>query len=417
MFKYFSLTIFYLIVFISPTLSAQTFNLAKFSIGKSRIKVELNDFIIHYQNSHIEANWISNSVQWIRNENNLLVPRALLKIRVKPTSILVHINYRNNAIFPVQKHGASESLVYVDLFYPENILIYSGSELLDKIVIEAAATASARSKQLIDYSCSPYELKIDGIDSEYLSVGCKMQRLGHLGSETPRLEVTMSTTNLKTLNGDKAPYTIFLDDNSPVEIIMKGIDEKIKHFRLSAKLPTRLNRFKTSFGFGPYIYESQENQATQNSNFAPSLMIYGKYELNDTASFKAFDALLYSKSFFNNSGMYFSYDLAEAFDGRLYLNALLGFQGLHYQYSKNDKTVFRLLYPQGFEVFYKHAFIENYTLTYGMFVSTSSEKYTNTWLRYGKSTFLELNYINWQYNQSKIKMWGLSIGIPIFSAL
>ena len=145
-------------------------------------------------------------------------------------------------------------------------------------------------------------------------------------------------------------------------------------------------------------------------------MIYGKFDLNDTSSFKVFDALLYSKSRFNNSGIYFSYDLADAFDGRILLNALLGFQGLHYRFNSTSPTEFRLLYPQGFEVVYKHAFVENYHATYGMFLSTSAEKYTNAWLRYGKKNFLELNYINWGHGTSSMKMWGLSIGIPFLSA-
>ena len=76
-----------------------------------------------------------------------------------------------------------------------------------------------------------------------------------------------------------------------------------------------------------------------------------------------------------------------------------------------------MIYPQGFEILYKHAFIENYNLAYGMFLSTNSEKYTNAWFRYGKKNFLELNYITWGHEQSQIKMWGLSVGIPFFSAL
>jgi hypothetical protein len=282
----------------------------------------------------------------------------------------------------------------------------------DKINILAHGVLKTRSKQLIDYSCSPFDLKIEGIDSEYLSVGCRIYRLGKLGSETPRLEITMSSTNLRTMSKAKPPFTIYLEDSSPVEIRLQGADQEIKMLKLNAALPERLHRFKTAIGFGPYVYESKENLAIQKANLAPSFMIYGKLDLTDTASFKAFDALLYSKTFFNNSGLYFSYDLASAFDERVLINALLGFQGLHYRYTKNSPTVFRLIYPQGFEFIYKHAFIENYALTYGMFLSTSSESYLNGWIRYGKKNFLEINYIKWGYRDTQIKMIGLSLGIP-----
>jgi hypothetical protein len=392
---------------------AQTFNLGRFSIGESRVQIDLFDFLIHTNNKNVSAVWVPDSVQWIRNENNLLVPRALLKISVNLTECVFH--YQNKTIIPTRTGSGVSSAQYIDLFNPEILSVYCGSQIQDKIVIEARAAQYARSKQLIDYSCSPYELKIDGVDNEYLSVGCKMNRLGHWGSESPGLEITMSFTNLRTQNGASPPYTLFLQDNSPVELKMKGANGEIKTLHVEALVPEKLYRLKTSLGFGPYIYKSKQDTAVQNANVAPSFMIYGKYDLSDTASLKAFDALLYSKTFFNNSGLYFSYDLASAFDERVLINALLGFQGLHYRYTSQNKTVFRLIYPQGFEVIYKHAFIENYNFTYGMFLSTNNESYTNAWLRYGKKTFLELNYIKWGHELSEIKMWGLSIGIPFFS--
>jgi hypothetical protein len=412
MLKYYLFSIF----LFSSICSAQIISFNKFSIGKSRIEVDLSDFIIHTKNADIRATWVPNSVQWIRNENNLMIPRALLKIFIKNNIDVVHLNYNNQTVFPAKKKGYVTSEIYLNLFNPENISVYSGKEILDTISVEAKAVTSARSKQFIDYSCSPYNLQINGLDSEYLSVGCKMNRLGKFGKETPRLDVTISSTNLRTLNGEKPPYSVYLDDSSPVEINLLGADHKINTFHLEATLPKRLNRFKTALGIGPYLFQSEYQTSPPLKSLAPSFMIYGKFDINETSSFKMFDALVYAKTFFNNSGMYFSYDLADALDGRVLMNTLLGFQGIHYKYSINTPTVFRLIYPQGFEVVYRHAFIENYNLTYGMFLSTSAEIYTNAWLRYGKSSFLELNYIEWAHEQSHIRMWGLSVGIPFFGA-
>ena len=406
----------FLFVALTNTSSAQIISFGKFSIGQSRIHADLKDFFIHSSHPDIAAAWVPGSVQWIRNENNLLVPRALLKIVVRNNSSLVHVNYHNSIIFPVLKNNYLATEIYVDLFNPDIASIFSGVQLLGKITIEAKAVVNARSKQLVDYSCSPYNLKIEGIDSEYLSVGCKMNRLGKFGNEHPRLEITLSSTNLRTLNDSKPPYTIFLNDNSPVEIQMKGVDQKIKTFHIEANLPARLHRFKTALGFGPYIFQSDFKAKPQIKSLAPSLMIYGKFDINETSSIKAFDAFLYSRTLFNNSGLYFSYDLAEAFDGRILIDTLLGFQGLHYKYATGSPTIFKFIYPQGFEVIYKHAFMENYHLVYGMFLSTTSESYTNAWLRYGKKNFIELNYIQWSLDQSHIKMLGLSVGIPLFNA-
>ncbi len=410
-----SLVLFYL---LSSHLSfAQTFNLGRFSIAESRIKLNLSDFVIHSQNPDIETKWETDSLQWIRNESNLLVPRALLQIVIKKDDAKTYIDYQKKTILPYKKNHFVETEVYIDLFNPDLVFIYSGNNLIDKISISSQVTPSLNFKQLVDYSCSPYEVKVEGVDDEYLSIGCKMNRVGKTWNERPLLEVTISLTNLRTINEATPPYIVYLNGSSPIEMKLKGPDGKFKTLKISASIPEKIHRFHTSLGFGPYIYQADEGTLSRNAQLAPSLMGYAKYDLTETASFKAFDALLWEKTFFNNFGLYFSYDLATALDGRVIINALLGFQGLRYQYSKDTSSVSRVIYPQGFEVLYKHAFIENYQLAYGMFLSTTDEKYTNAWLRYGKKNFLELNYIKWGHENSKISMWGLSVGIPFFSAL
>lgn len=397
---------------------AQAFSFGQFSIGESRIPLDISDFIIHSQSEIIKTSFIKDSVQWIRNENNLLVPRVLLDVAILSNTSNIYLMMDKKIVIPSNSNNIHSTKIYVDLFNPSEIAVYVADRLLDTITIQAKSSAGAKTKQLIDYSCSPYSLKIEGIDDEYISVGCKMHRLGKWYAQTPRLEITMSSTNLKTLSGNNPPYFFYLDDSSPLEINLINHEKKVKYLHIEAKVPPRINRLHTSLGFGPYLYKAGiENQMT-DSLLASSLMGYAKFDLTETASFKAFDALLYSKSLFNNSGLYFSYDLAEIFDNRILINALLGFQGIHYSYSRhNTGTEFQILYPQGFEVLYKHAFgIENYHLFYGMFLSTSQEPYTNAWLRYGKRVFLELNYIDWGHNNSRIQMWGVSLGIPFFNA-
>jgi hypothetical protein len=405
------------LLIISTNAFSQVFSIAKFSIGESRIQLNLNEFVIHTKTKIVQTNFIKDSLQWIRNENNLLVPRVLLEIKIVDKKSDIYLIVDKKVIIPSKEGKAFTTKAYVDLFNPAEINIYSDKELIDTVTIEAKNSTSAKSKQLVDYSCSPYSLKIEGIDNEYISVGCKMGQLGKWYAQTPRLEITMSSTNLKTLNGNRPPYFFYLEDNSPIEINLLDQENRVSALHIEAKIPKRVYRLHTSFGFGPYFYKAGINQEMTKSLIASSIMGYAKFDITETASVKAFDALLYSKSLFNNSGLYFSYDLAEVFDNRIYINALLGAQGIHYSYSrKNSGTEFRILYPQGFEVLYKHAFgIENYNLFYGMFLSTNQERYTNAWLRFGKSAFLELNYIDWGHNTSRIQMWGLSMGLPFFN--
>lgn len=397
--------------------SAQTFNLAKFSIGESRIKLDQSEFAIKNTDSNIEVHFISDSVQWIRNEANLLVPRSMVGITIKNNDHNIILHYLNKTIIPVKHEQNFYTELYVDLFNPNVIEVYRANQIIDRITFVSKGTKDAKSKQLIDYSCVPYQLNIEGIDDEYLSVGCKMEAIGKMFSQRPRLEVTISSTNLISENGERPPYTIYLQDNSPVIFKLKNDQGDLKTISVKAKIPERLTRLKLAAGIGPYIYNSEKLNATTNGQIAPSYMLYGKFDLTPTTSFKAFDALVYAKTLFNNSGMYFSYDLAEIFDGRILINTLLGFQGLHYKYDKASSTKFEMLYPQGFEVIYRHAFgIENKHLTYGMFLSTDSNEYTNAWIRYGGRFFWELNYINWAHTPNKISMYGLSIGFPIFEA-
>lgn len=409
--------IFFLFCLISTQTFAQTFNLAKFSIGESRIKLDQSEFTIKNSDPNIAVNFISDSVQWIRNEANLLVPRSMVGITIKNSDHNIILHYLSKTIIPVKHEASFYTELYVDLFNPNVIEVYRGNQIIDRITFVSKGTKDAKSKQLIDYSCVSYQLNIEGIDDEYLSVGCKMEAVGNMFSQRPRLEVTISSTNLISENGERPPYTIYLKDNSPVIFKLKNDQGNLKTISVKAKLPERLTRLKIAAGIGPYIYNSEKLNATTDGALAPSYMLYGKFDLTPTTSFKAFDALVYAKTLFNNSGMYFSYDLAEIFDGRILINTLLGFQGLHYKYDKKSDTKFEMLYPQGFEVIYKHAFgIENKHLTYGMFLSTDSNEYTNAWIRYGGRFFWELNYINWAHSPNKISMYGVSIGFPIFEA-
>lgn len=401
---------------IAPYAFAQNLSLNKFTIGDSRVQIDFDDFVIHNSHSQIKAFFETDTVQWLRNDKNLLSPRAILQIQIQSNEPTYLIQYKNQTLLPTKENGLFSFHTWVDLFNPEVIEVFNRGLLESEIKIEAKTTKESKSKQLIDYSCTPYNLRIDGIDSEYLSVGCRLGRLGHFGNERPRLEVTMSSTNLRTLNKTPPPYTLFLHDSSPVEIVMMGSNQKERKLTLQAQLPPRVQRLKTALGMGPYIYDSNERYETIKSGVAPSVMIYGKLDLTESSSFKFFDAALLERSYFNNSGLYYSYDIAEILDGRLVFNTLLGLQGLDYRFNQNSIHHSRVIYPQGFEAIYKHAFIENYHLTYGMFLSINTESYVNAWLRYGQRSFIELNYIKWGFEESGIGMWGLSVGVPFFSA-
>ena len=166
------------------------------------------------------------------------------------------------------------------------------------------------------------------------------------------------------------------------------------------------------------MFEPKDGDKSRNDRIAPAVMFYGRYDLIKTTCLRFFNATVASGSVFNNGGIYFAYELADAFDGRLELVPLLGAQILSFDYDDENDAYHKAIYPQGAEIVWNNAFgIENYNVVYGMFLSTSSQNdYQNLWVRWGKGYFWELNYINWAQDGFRAKMWGLSIGLPMFQA-
>jgi hypothetical protein len=414
-----SVLIFSLASIYSACVFAQALSIGQFSVGQASVDLDVHDFNIEKSHADIEANFVDDTIQWIRPETNLLTPRVLLKISVPKKYQPVYFKVGQQVVFAAGNETTLSTQLYVNLFNPQNITIYQGDKILDTIAITAKSVARSKLKQWIDYTCLPYEVIITGIEQQYSSTGCKLHRVGSFGHETPRLEVAFSSPNFTTPSGDQPPFLFNLHDNSAVEtmLIDKTTKEKV-NITVRAKLPKRLNRLKIAGGFGPYSFTDTYKLDKKGPDTAPSYMLYGKFDLSETSSFKAFDALVYNdKSLFNNSGLYFSYDLAQVYDGQIILGALLGFQGLHYRYDSGYPTEFEVIYPQGFELTYNHPFgLRNRYLTYGMFISTTQDLYRNIWLRFGSGIFYELNYITWGSDIAEIEMWGLSIGFPLFKA-
>jgi hypothetical protein len=395
-------------------------------IGADRINLIIDDFKVNTEqksNIPIRANLIADSVQWVRDQSNLLIPRARLQIDVGSRSATIVARYIDEVVIPEKTNKGSSFDLYVNLFNPGTVEIKKGTQIIGEVGIrvdDISDKIKARNQKtkLIDYSCSRYRLEFKGLEHEYMSIGCKLQRIKIKGIETPRLVVTWSTTNYSLLDDSIPPFKVILHGNDPATIIVKDRNGKNKKITISANLPKRLHRLKTAFGFGPYMFEPRDGDESRNQRVAPALMFYGRYDLLKTTSLRFFNATVASGSLFNNGGLYFAYELADAFDGRLELVPLLGAQILSFDYDDEKDAYHKAIYPQGAELVWNNAFnVENYLVVYGMFLSTSSQQeYQNLWIRWGKKYFWELNYINWEQDGLKAKMWGLSIGLPLFQA-
>ena len=178
--------------------------------------------------------------------------------------------------------------------------------------------------------------------------------------------------------------------------------------------PKRLKRLKTALGIGPYKFDTRLFGKKNEERLSLAAMLYANFYLSENTSIRGFDALVKEQSLFNNFGLYFAYLVGQALDNKIEVVPLLGLQALSFKFNDEHSTIHKLIFPQGVEIIYKHAFgLKNYSLVYGMFLNPSSrEKYKNLWVRFGSGFFWELNLIEWELEEKFARMWGLSIGIP-----
>jgi hypothetical protein len=389
-------------------------------VGEPRIDINLDHFKLRYEKIDgvkIKAGLLKDSVQWIRLNNNLLIPRARLAIALKTKNSNVHFLYEGQAFVPEKRNGYQYIELFIHLFTTLPIDIYDQGQKIGKITIETDIPKDVKNLKQIDYSCSSFGLNLEGLEQEYVSLGCHLERKGDWGKEKPRLEVTWAPTNYTLLDGTNPPFINVINGQYHSEVFLKNQKGEVKKVSIKTNLPNRLHRVKTAYGFGPYMFKTQRKEQTIENEIAPALFLYGKIDLTTSSSFRFFNALIFRESIFNNFGLYFAYDLARLFDGKINIIPLLGTQTLSFQYDSADELYTQIIYPQGFEVVFNHFLdIENYTVVYGMFLSTESKvEYQNAWIRWGKGMFWELNYINWAYGDRKATMYGLSVGLPLVS--
>jgi hypothetical protein len=408
-----------LLLISSNTFAESLLTFQDVTIGESRVEISLEDFIIKKSPEEIKIRsyFSKDSIQWVRDNSNLLTPRARLVVYVPKLDHSLTVHYGGQNFIPqIKKKGVAVD-IWENLFNPGVVEIKNNNISIGKIEIHTKEKKRISKTKLIDYSCDPYNLKFEGLDNQYMSVGCRLESVGKWNKKRPRLTVTWSTTDYKIDAKIPPPYKVVFHEKGSAKVKLINDTGNVKVVTITAHLPKKLHRLKTAIGFGPYKFKTQNDSSIEKNNFAPALMIYGKYDLTSTTSLRLFDAIVKNKSYFNNGGIYLAYELASMLDGRIQILPLIGAQILSYKYDKNSGTVNNMIYPQGFEVIWKHSFnYKNLTTVYGMFLSTNEEKpYKNLWIRTGKKYFWELNYIEWSMAQNSVKTYGLSVGIPFMS--
>lgn len=174
------------------------------SIGEERIPLSLNQITVDSDIDSLiaEAVFVEGSVQWIRLDSVLLLPRARLNLTLKVPAADLILQYQGNTFVTQDKNGQSYIEMFIPLFSSGPIKVFVKGKLVGSIgfIIDGqtnnpslAVDSSKNKRQAIDYSCSAVDLQFTGFDNEYLSAGCYMTRNGKLGAEQGTLEVRWAT--------------------------------------------------------------------------------------------------------------------------------------------------------------------------------------------------------------------------------
>jgi hypothetical protein len=417
------LKLFSLFIFIGFSNSAISsgITLKDAPTAENRIKLSRKDVDINitkFGDQEIKAIVDNSSFEWVRFDETLLLPKVRLKIKVNSPDSDFVINYKGSSISFQQSKKNSYAELYFSLFERDEVQILNKDGKVANITITLNNKKAQR--VIIDYTCSRNNIEIEGLEDEHFSIGCRTRRIGAYGKEKAMLEVQWVSPELKIVNGDYIPnYAAFLN-KLPVKIKVQNVKTlKEKEITIKAKVPKRLHRLFTAYGFGPYslhtkTVDSDKKVLTKRAPVASALFFYLNYKISDTSSIRGFNAAVLGESKFNNAAMYLGSDFAFSLDNKLYFTTLLGVQYLYFKFDDETPEVSEPIFPQGIEFMYRHAFnIPNYIVSGGVFLSTSDKiDYENIWVRWGKNYFWELNIITWGKDDFEARTWGVSVGIP-----
>jgi hypothetical protein len=389
-------------------------------LGENRLPIKSKHFKLKVdvkKGINIKARLLKGSLQWVRFDDVMLMPRARLAIYIEGEASNFHFRYRGKSLLSQQFKKYAHTEFYVSLFHNDIIDIYQSKKRIGSISISAKSYPKYKKRlHLVDYSCNRRGITVEGLDGEFMSIGCKMHRIGEMGNEKPMLEVMWASPNYTLLDNSRPPYMAIFFGSQPIKIKVKDRQGKVKDITIKANVPKRLHRLMTAYGFGPYAFETQLGNETLTAPMAPALMLYFNFNLNQDTSIRGFDAFVFQESMFNNAGAYLASNIAYLLDKKLIITTLLGFQHLFFQFNSESEAVNDMIFPQGIEFLWKHAFgIKNYIVSGGAFASPSETvDYQNIWIRWGKGYYWELNYIYWGIPEEEhnAKMWGLSLGLP-----
>ncbi len=397
------------------------------------------DFLVQWHGptlSGVEVKLAEKSIQWVRISEVLVLPRARLILDAEGVEGGEVSSSGYHQVFSIgiksgdRKSGHAE--IPIALLSGEHNLIQvairRGGEILKgnlQIRFQPKNHREEQSFVSVDPSCSPYHLTLDlrNQQSEYWAyLGCRLVRVLKDGNSIPSLEVLIYWDNVgEKIRMDGIETDSTLPSLWPLRLGSEPgrirLGARNEEWSLSYQIPKRIYSTQVSLGVGPYAYSFRGDGKDSNS-IVPLTTLYGSYFLTETFRIVGFGVYTFEEHKYSDLGLYLYIENARLLDRRLGLNLLIGGHGIGFQALNQYYFTFTL--PQGFELVYTDAFSRGKNLRLGAFIypPISNNSYYNVWLRWGASTFVEINYIAWQvqtnasiFNSSTL---GASVGFPLF---
>ncbi len=419
-----------LFLFIFLTLSTQaksrefvSFNNGQVQFGQSYLDLDLANFKINYlhPNKVIKTGFLEGTLKWEKTSDGLYLPKAELLIQIN-TEVLKEyqpiVKYNKKTFSPslLKNNKIYSFSITVSLFEATNIEVYLDDKYFNTIQLKSITAPNVK-HHYIDSSCTPYHLEILNFD-EYLSVSCELIRLGGIGNERPKVKLSWVTPNYFLIDDKQSSNITTFTSSGDAILVLKNHEGEKKNIQFKVSLPKKLNRVKTALGIGPYSMLSQYEDKKEEG-LTGNITLYGKLEFTTNSSLRFFNSFAMKKNdYFNNFGLYFAYDLARVYDDRIQIVALLGMQYLTHKIELGP-SLNEMIAPQGGEITFHHPFgLHNYVLGAGGFYTTFDEsEYINTWLRFGKNTTYEVNFIKYRDGNREVSVTGFCLIFPLFSFL
>ena len=129
------LYILLLLQITTSTNAALDISFGKVQVGEKRIPIDLSRFALEGESASDKINYkiFKNSTQWIRTENNILAPRALISLSVKSDET-ISLKYEGKTSI-LQGKKIKNIKIYVNIFDPEIIEIYEGKEVIERLTL------------------------------------------------------------------------------------------------------------------------------------------------------------------------------------------------------------------------------------------------------------------------------------------